>query len=46
MKELAPDRIKKIAHILSDVSNLDETDMFILLAFELTARCLSLNLPK
>lgn len=32
LTELAPDRIKKIAHIISDVSNLDETDMFILLA--------------
>ncbi len=32
MTELAPDRIKKIAHIISEVSPLDETDMFILLA--------------
>ena len=32
MAELAPDRIKKIAHIISEVSPLDETDMFILLA--------------
>lgn len=31
MNELAADRMKKIAHILSEVSHLDETDTFILL---------------
>ncbi len=31
MTELAAERIKKIAHILSEVSHLDETDTFILL---------------
>jgi DNA-binding Lrp family transcriptional regulator len=32
MNEINPDRIKKIAQIISEVSRLDETDMFILLA--------------
>ena len=32
MEELNPERIKKIAQLISEVSRLDETDMFILLA--------------
>lgn len=32
MNEIAQDRVKKIARIISEVSHLDETDMFILLA--------------
>ncbi|MCZ7401704.1 MAG: hypothetical protein O8C61_05735 [Candidatus Methanoperedens sp.] len=32
MNEINPERIKKIAQIISEVSRLDETDMFILLA--------------
>lgn len=32
MTEINPEKIKKIAQILSEVSRLDETDMFILLA--------------
>ncbi len=31
MNEIIPDRVKKIAQIISEVSHLDETDMFILL---------------
>lgn len=32
MNEINPDHIKKIAHIIAEVSRLDETDMFILLS--------------
>ncbi len=31
MNEIIPDRVRKIAQIISEVSHLDETDMFILL---------------
>lgn len=46
MNEIIPDRIKKIAQIISEVSHLDETDMFILLSLMQDSKTTNAELAK
>lgn len=46
MNEIMPDRIKKIAQIISEVSHLDETDMFILLSLMQDSKTTNAELAK
>jgi len=46
MSEIHPERIKKIAQIISEVSRLDETDMFILLALLEDSKITNAELAK
>ncbi len=46
MNELIPDRVKKIAQIISEVSHLDETDMFILLTLMSDGKMTNAELAK
>lgn len=46
MNEIIPDRIKKIAQTLSEVSHLNETDMFILLALLADSKMTNAELAK
>lgn len=46
MNEINPERIKKIAQIISEVSRLDETDMFILLALLEDSKITNAELAK
>lgn len=46
MTEITPDRIKNIANILSEVSHLDETDMFILIALLADSKITHAELAK
>lgn len=46
MNELIPDRVKKIAQIISDVSHLNETDMFILLTLLANSKITNAELAK
>ena len=46
MEELNPERIKKIAQLISEVSRLDETDMFILLALLKNSKMTNAEMAK
>ncbi len=46
MKEIIPDRVKKIAQIISEVSHLNETDTFILLALLADSKITNAELAK
>ncbi len=46
MNEIIPDRVKKIAQTLSDVSHLNETDMFILLTLLADSKITNAELAK
>jgi DNA-binding Lrp family transcriptional regulator len=46
MTEIIPDRVKKIAQIISEVSHLNETDMFILLALLADSKITNAELAK
>jgi DNA-binding Lrp family transcriptional regulator len=46
MNEIIPDRIKKIARIISEVSHLDDTDMFILLSLLQDSKTTNAELAK
>lgn len=46
MKELIPEKVKKIAQIISEVSHLNETDMFILLALLADSKMTNAELAK
>jgi DNA-binding Lrp family transcriptional regulator len=46
MNEIIPDRIKKIARIISEVSHLDDTDMFILLSLLKDSKTTNAELAK
>ena len=46
MNEIIPDRVKKIAQIISDVSHLNETDMFILLTLLANSKITNAELAK
>lgn len=46
MNEIIPERVKKIAQIVSEVSHLNETDMFILLALLADSKMTNAELAK
>lgn len=46
MNEIIPDRVKKIAQTLSEVSHLNETDMFILLTLLVDSKITNAELAK
>jgi DNA-binding Lrp family transcriptional regulator len=46
MNKTMPDRVKKIAKILSEVSQLDETDMFILLSLIVNSKTTNTELAR
>jgi len=46
MKEIMDDRVKRIAQIISEVSHLDETDMFILLTLLKNSKTTNAELAK
>jgi len=46
MNEIIPDRVKKIAQIISEVSHLNETDMFILLTLLADSKITNAELAK
>ncbi len=46
MNEIMPDRNKKIAQIISEVSHLDETDMFILMSLMQDSKTTNVELAK
>ncbi len=46
MTDITPERLKKVAQILSEVSHLDETDMFILLELLANSRITHAELAK
>lgn len=46
MNEIIPDRVKKIVQIISDVSHLNETDMFILLTLLADSKITNAELAK
>ncbi len=46
MNEIIPDRVKKIAQTISEVSHLNETDMFILLALLADSKMTNAELAK